>query len=324
MRGEPANVRPEATRVPGEAAPVPTGPGIPRRRRSGDNAAVTPAQPPTIRLLALDIDGTLIGSDGILRPRAISAVQAAIAAGVRVALATGRMTSSALPIARTLGIREPIIGLQGAAIREMPPAAGRGRGRLLCHRPLDAATTREAVAWCRGAGLTPHINRLETMYFDGADERLDAWSRWLPSSVRIVADVGTWSGGPVSKVIAVGPPGLPAAVLEDARARFGGRARPVVSHPEFLEFVAPGVSKGRAVRWLARRTGIPLAATMAIGDQLNDLEMIRAVGFGVAMPDGPAELRDAARMIAPPLAEDGVARVIERFVLGGRRPREGV
>jgi hypothetical protein len=265
----------------------------------------------------LDIDGTLIGSDGALRPLTIRAVEAALGAGVRVALATGRMPSSALPIARRLAIREPIIGHQGAAIREMPPDGVERRGRLLRHRPLDAATAREAVAWCRRAGLVPHLHRLETMYFDQSDRHLEAWSRWLPRTVHLVPDVGAWTGPPVSKVIAIGPPGRPAAVVEDARTRFEGRARVMVSHPEFLEFVAPGVSKGQAVRWLARRAGVPLAATMAIGDQLNDLEMIRAVGFGVAMPGGPAELLEAALLVAPPLAEDGVAAVIERFVLPG-------
>jgi 5-amino-6-(5-phospho-D-ribitylamino)uracil phosphatase len=281
---------------------------------------MTPAPSPAVRLLVLDIDGTLIGADGVLRPRTIAAVGAALAAGVRVALATGRMPSSALPIARRLGIGEPIIGLQGAAIREIPPDGAAKRGRLLFHRPLPAATTRDAVTWCREAGLMPHLSRLETMYFDESDRHLDAWSRWLPTTVHVVSDVGTWAGPPVSKVIAIGPPGRPAAVLDDASARFDGRARVMVSHPEFLEFVAPGVSKGRAVRWLARRAGIPLTAAMAIGDQLNDLEMITAVGFGVAMPDGPAELLAAARLVAPPLAEDGVAAVVEQVVLGGSPP----
>ena len=57
-----------------------------------------------------------------------------------------------------------------------------------------------------------------------------------------------------------------------------------ISHPRFLEFVAPGVSKGRAIRWLARRLGVPLGATLAIGDQWNDLEMLAEVGHGAAMP----------------------------------------
>jgi hydroxymethylpyrimidine pyrophosphatase-like HAD family hydrolase len=88
-----------------------------------------------------------------------------------------------------------------------------------------------------------------------------------------------------------------------------------ISHPRFLEFVAPGVSKGRAVRWLARRLGVPLAATLAIGDQWNDLEMLAEVGHGAAMPTAPLEVRAVARYIAPPLADEGVAALIEQLVL---------
>ena len=88
-----------------------------------------------------------------------------------------------------------------------------------------------------------------------------------------------------------------------------------ISHPRFLEFTAPGVSKGRAIRWLARRLKIPLGAVLAIGDQWNDIEMLAEVGHGAAMPTAPAEVLAAARYIAPPLAEEGVARMIEALVL---------
>ena len=108
-------------------------------------------------------------------------------------------------------------------------------------------------------------------------------------------DLEGWIRRPVSKVLAVGPTGAPLELLEAARAHFAGRAEVTVSHPEFLEFLAPGVSKGQAVRWLARRLGIPLEQTLAIGDQYNDLEMIAAAGHGVAMPSAPPAVR-------PPLA----------------------
>ena len=75
------------------------------------------------------------------------------------------------------------------------------------------------------------------------------------------------------------------------------------------------MSKGRAIRWLARRLRIPLGATLAIGDQWNDFEMIAEVGHGTAMPSAPAEVRAAARYVAQPLENDGAARMIEQLVL---------
>jgi hydroxymethylpyrimidine pyrophosphatase-like HAD family hydrolase len=114
----------------------------------------------------------------------------------------------------------------------------------------------------------------------------------------------------------VGDAPLPTRLLPRARADFAGRADVTVSHPKFLEFVAPGVSKGAAVRWLARRLGIDLRDTLAIGDQLNDLEMIEEAGLGVAMPHGPAELLAAADLVAPRFEEDGAAQVLEAYVIG--------
>jgi hydroxymethylpyrimidine pyrophosphatase-like HAD family hydrolase len=124
---------------------------------------------------------------------------------------------------------------------------------------------------------------------------------------------------PVSKILAVGDDDAVLAALPLAQVVFAGRAEVTVSHPRFLEFVAPGVTKGNAVRWLARRRGIPMGSVMAIGDQHNDLSMIEAAGHGAAMPSAPLAVRLAARYIAPPLAEEGAAQLIERLVLAGPR-----
>ena len=268
-----------------------------------------------IRLVALDLDGTLVGDDLRIRPRTIAAVRAVVELGVAVALVTGRTASSALPYARELGLREPIIGMQGALIRELPDR-GRELGRLLYHRPLPAVVARDALAWCRGHGLDPHVNHLEKMVVPANDPRAADYARFNLGRVTIVPDLDAWLRHPVTKVISVGDAPTPTRLLPAARADFQGRAAATVSHPKFLEFVAPGVSKGAAVGWLARRLGVDLRDALAIGDQLNDLEMVADVGFGVAMPHGPAELRAAASLVAPPFEEDGAAWVLETYVLG--------
>ena len=271
-----------------------------------------------IRLVALDLDGTLIGDDLQLTPRTVATIRAVVARGVHVALVTGRMTSSALPYALELGLRAPLVGVQGALVREMPVPGSTRLGRLLLHRPLPADVARDAMAWCRAAGLTPHVNHLERMVIPAGDEPIADYSRWNFGRVILVPDLDAWVRAPVTKVIAVGPPPLADQALERARADFAGRADPTVSHPMFLEFLAPGVNKGRAVRFLARRLGVDLRDALAIGDQGNDVEMIAEVGMGVAMDGAPAAVLAAARMVAPPLAEEGAAQVLEDLVLGGR------
>ena len=271
-----------------------------------------------IRLVALDLDGTLIGEDLRLPPRTTAAIRAAVERGVHVVLATGRMTTSALPYARELGLRAPLIGLQGALVREMPAPGSARLGRLLLHRPLAADVAHDAIAWCRAVGLTPHVNHLEKMVVPVSDQRADDYSGWNLGRVVVVPDLDGWIRGPVTKIISVARPPLADASLELARADFAGRADPTVSHPMFLEFLAPGTNKGSAVRFLARRLGVDLRDALAIGDQGNDAEMIAEVGMGVAMAGAPEAVRAVARLIAPPLAEEGAAQVIEELVLGGR------
>lgn len=289
------------------------------------NARETPPGFP-IRLLVLDIDGTLVGEDMALHDRTAEAIRAAVRRGVAVSLATGRMASSARPFAETLGLIDPIVAYQGALIRAMPDPGqplrrdGRPRvGRLLRHTPLAAGVARDAIRWCRAHGLDPHVNHLERFIVRFDDPRTDDYSTFLGARAELVPDLLAAIQHPVTKIIARGEDGLAEAVLGDARAEFAGRAEVTLSHPRFIEFVAPGVSKGQALRWLARHAGVSLSRTLAIGDQWNDLEMIVAAGHGAAMPSAPAPVRLAARYVAPPLEAEGAAQLIEELVLA--RPR---
>jgi len=268
-----------------------------------------------IELIALDIDGTLIGDDLEIGPRTRAAVRAARQRGVIVSLVTGRMVSSALRFARELELDAPIVGYQGAIIRAMPATDSRRLGKLYVHTPLRADVAREIVSWTRSVGLDPHLNHLERFIVRSDDPRADDYSAFMGSNADLANDLLASIRHGVSKVMAVGEPPLPTNVLAAARSRFVGRADVTVSHPRFIEFLAPGVSKGRGVRWLARRYGIKLGAVLAIGDQWNDLEMLLEVGHGAAMPTAPTEVQGVARYIAPPLREEGVASLIESLVL---------
>lgn len=268
-----------------------------------------------IELVALDIDGTLVGDDLSIGPDTRAAIRAARRRGAIVSIVTGRMVSSAMRFARELDLDAPIVGYQGALIREMPVAGSRRPGRLLVHTPLRAEVAREVVIWSRTVGLDPHLNHLERFIVRADDPRADDYSAFMGSLPELADDLVDSIRHSITKVMAAGAPPLPSEVAGLARERFAGRAEVTVSHPRFLEFVAPGVSKGRAIRWLARRAGVPLGAVLAIGDQWNDIEMIAEVGHGAAMPTAPTGVLAAARYIAPSLREEGVARMIEALVL---------
>lgn len=276
----------------------------------------SPAFP--IGLIALDLDGTLIGDELVLGPRTIAAIGAARARGTAVSIVTGRMTTSALPYARALGLTDPIVAYQGALIRELPaPDRDPRLGRILAHHPLAADAAREVIRWARTVGLEPHVNHLERFIIAADDPRAEDYSAFLGARAEVVPDLEAWLRRPISKVISVAAASdpIPEAILAEGRARFAGRASVTISHPRFLEFLAPGVSKLGGVRNLARRAGVPLGRVLAIGDQFNDLEMIAGVGHGAAMPSAPAAVRAAARYIAPPLADEGAAELIELLAL---------
>ena len=285
------------------------------------SAPLRPAALPTtpepefpIGLIALDIDGTIIGADHEVSERTIAAVRSAMEADVAVSLVTGRMVSSAMRFATELGLTGPIVGYQGGLIRAMP-LSERRLGKLLMHTPLPAEAARSILEWTRAHGLDPHVNHLERFILRADDPKADDYSAFMGARAELVPDLLAAIDHPVTKVLAVGEPPIPTEVAPLAREAFAGLADVTISHPRFLEFVAPGVSKGRAIRWLARRLRIPLGATLAIGDQWNDLEMLAEVGHGTAMPSAPGEVRAAARYVALPLEEDGAARMIEDLVL---------
>ena len=291
-----------------------------------------PAAELPIGLLALDIDGTLVGEDLVLGERTRRAVAGALARGVRVSLVTGRMASSAMRFAVQLDLTEPIVAYQGGLIRAMPAASRIARwhgrpdegvppvGRLLRHRPLPGSVAREAVEWSRAHGLDPHANHLERFILRADDPRAEDYSAFMGARAELVPDLAAAMTHPITKVLAVSETPVPLSLLDLARRDFAGRADVTISHPRFLEFIAPGVSKGVALEWLARRARVPVSRTMAVGDQWNDLEMLHTAGHGVAMLSAPAEVRTAARYLAPPVEEEGAARMIEALILA--EPRE--
>ncbi len=150
------------------------------------------ARPPAfpIRLIALDIDGTLIGDDLVIGPRTRAAIRAAMALDVSVSLVTGRMVSSAMRFARELGLTAPVVGYQGGLIREMPAPGSRRLGRLLLHLPLPADVARDIVVWTAANDLDPHVNHLERFILRTNDPNAGDYSAFMGAQAEFVDDLG--------------------------------------------------------------------------------------------------------------------------------------
>jgi Cof subfamily protein (haloacid dehalogenase superfamily) len=275
---------------------------------------VSPSEP-EVSFVALDLDGTVLGPDLSISRRTLDAVAEVRARGIPVAIATGRMYRSAARYAVALGLEHPLVCYQGACVRDVPDADG-SPGRILYQRPMAAWVGREAITWSRDRGLDPHVNIEDRLIMERGDETAEDYERSSGIGAEFVPDLVAAVRRRPTKVLAVGRAGVPEEVLPAARERFAGRAMVTVSHPEYLEFTAPGVHKGRAVRWLARRLGVKMDRVLAIGDQLNDLELLAAVGYGVAMGGAPDEVSAAARFRTTTWEDEGVARALDALVLG--------
>ena len=112
-------------------------------------------------------------------------------------------------------------------------------------------------------------------------------------------------GGFVKSLLIGHPQSLP-TVRADVEAVVGDAARLVMTRRDYLEMIPPAASKGAALRFLALHLGVPLEQTVAVGDQENDMEMIRAAGLGVAMPQAPETVRGVAGRVAPPDDQGGL------------------
>lgn len=275
--------------------------------------ARTDIRTPPYRLVALDLDGTVMGHDLVIPPAVIAAVAAARAAGVHVTLATGRMFGATLPFARQLGITAPLICYQGALIRD--PATD--EVLLATNMPGDAAAEAVQMLLDRDIFVLAYVD--ERLHIAERRAELDQYLSLHPEGAEIVvADdlpAAVRAAAP-TKLLFIAAPPVVTVELDRLAAHFGDRLMVTRSHQLYGELAAPGISKGLALAALAAHLGVPQAATLAVGDQENDLAMLAWAGLGLAIGNATPAVRAAAAATIPPVQEAGVAWAIRRYVLG--------
>lgn len=276
-----------------------------------------------IRLLALDMDGTLLTSDGQITEASRTAIRAAQAAGCEVVLATGRDYDGILWQQLNGVTLDYAITTNGSSLYRIRDRA------CLYEECLPGPAVAPVFAWLLQQEIYVDI------YVDGRDyvpqevlpliERLD-----LPVYViRELAGNRTPIAGLVEKLRA-GTLAVQKCTLNFPRDPDGSlhhyaetlrylQAVPGITVVDGgvsnLEFTVSGTSKAVCLTRLAGQLDIPLAQTMAVGDSENDLEMLQAVGLSVAMGNAPVAIHAAARAVTRTNDEDGVAAAIEKFIL---------
>lgn len=273
---------------------------------------------PRYRLLALDIDGTLVNHHNELTPRTCDALREAASVGVRLVLATGRRYSRALPLVEPLRIDAPIVTAAGALIKRPHDH------HTLFRAQFTGDLLRRTIRLAEDAGYEA------ILYADTFAEGFDYYCRSIevehPLAIeffaRNVACHRLWPD-----LLTAPPPDVFAGFCIGTRDEMlalhdryttempGELYTHVLRSPRYLGYmceIAPyGVTKWSGIQHLAADWGIAPHEICAVGDDVNDIPMIEGAGLGVAMGNALDEVKAAANRIAPPCDEDGVAQVVE-------------
>ena len=266
------------------------------------------------KMIVSDFDGTLRRSEGGISEGNAQAIRDYVAAGGFFALCTGRMISSILPYAKQLGLEGFVVAYQGAIIQDI------ATGTLLRDARIPNA---DAVSICRfleSEGQHIHVYDGDIFYVNMDDE----FRFWYE---RACAVRGVLTSPDISqtvekkkirphKILVACAAERRGAVYSELSARFGKEFYVTTSTENLVEITAKGCNKGDALAYMADSLRIPLRETIAVGDNYNDLPMIRAAGLGVAVMNGEQALKDAADFVAKTCDEDGVGYVIRKFGLG--------
>ena len=270
---------------------------------------------PTIRLIAMDMDGTLLNPAQQLSEGNRQALLEAQQAGIQLAICSGRMPGDSALFALENGLEHmAILGLNGGCCQRSPKAAPYVNHLLSVETALACCErfTQQGITF--GLFLQNHV-----VVFQGAAEmrRCDWGSHWDEPGAPEMSfggDLSALAAQGINKIVCVeDDPRTLAALRKELEGLAGLQV--TSSWINNLELMPAGVDKGLAVKELAQKLGLEASQVMVIGDYHNDLSMFRYAGFPVAMGNAPLEVKAAARAITISNAEDGVACAIRRWVL---------
>lgn len=277
-------------------------------------------------LLALDIDGTLLTIDKRLTARNLEAITRAQDAGTTIVLASGRHPFSMAYYADLLHMKERggyVVAFNGGRLIDY------ATGEVLFEQHLPAHLLPRLRDWARHYDL-PMLSFIgNTIVSEQPDHPLvveNARNNRMPVvGVSDLATAFTESAGTDTvdaahtllppKYLLPGPPALLPEVEAAMKADLAGEMEIYRSAPHYLELVPLGIDKGRTLHRLLEHLGVSSDQLIACGDQDNDISMIRAAGLGVAMGNADEHVKVAADFVTLSCEEDGVAHVIEQFIL---------
>jgi Cof subfamily protein (haloacid dehalogenase superfamily) len=268
-------------------------------------------KPNGLKILALDLDDTLLRSDLSISYRAKNAVKQAAQMGVTVVLASGRIHAAMDHFSRLLGLHERpgyLICNNGALILETHT------GSVVYEAKLDKKTILAVCDLADAEGFALQMYDDDIMYISRQNEYSNIDQRTTGLRQVVVENFRDMAGDGCYKLIIPGDPELLKHVEILIKTYLGQSLTIFTSHPYFLELTPKDTDKGTALAKVAKILNIKQDETMAIGDSMNDEAMIRWAGIGVAMANGDERIKNMADLVTEHTNdEDGAAEVIEKY-----------
>ena len=265
-----------------------------------------------IRLIAADLDDTLLDASSALTGRTKRALDAAMAAGCGVTLSSGRMVEAMLPIAREIGVNAPMLLFNGAMIYDHNTDETLFAPRIACETALAIVKRAEEL------GFYIQLYPGKGYYCPEVLERTLKYARQISvDAIPVHMPMAQWleqHPADMQKMLIIDTPEGADRIQEALNEAFPHGACYLKSKAHYLEIAPEGVNKGQSLGFLARHLGLTPDEVMAFGDGQNDVPMLEYAGYGYAMANACPQALACTDLVAPPNTEDGVAQVIEKYL----------
>ncbi len=267
------------------------------------------------KLVALDLDDSLLNNELLISDRTVAAVQKAAEQNIYVVICSGRSPSAILPFVRRLDLAGTEQGRYAVASNGSVVVDLHKREEIYSAK-VDGDVLAQAKKAADKVGLPCQVYSSSMVYasVDNEYTRMDSKLTGVPS--KVVPDFENFVKSGFAKMMVPGDPKILVGLQKELAARFEGRAVVLISKPYFLEILPANCGKGEALEFLCGRLGINMKDVMAFGDSMNDESMIVKCSLSVAMSNGLDKIKDEAAFVTRLTNDqDGIADFVEQFVL---------
>ncbi len=261
------------------------------------------------RLLAIDLDGTLLSPQRLITPRTYHALTQAVNNGMKLVIATGQTLNVLRAVCSELPLHVPQIIYNGAIIADI------AAGTILREQLIPQEHILPTLALLHQAGFYRAYHTHEHVYADQNTPNARDWYRPPVPPALEVTDVASIYPQPCIKLVGIGDENTLRAKRQELERLLAGQLYVTQASRDLLEFLHPAVSKGNALKFLAQELAITPEEIVAFGDHHNDIGMLQFAGLGIAMGNAHDEVKAVADYVTMRNSEDGVAVALEKLVL---------